>query len=57
MEYSLRTWDVVGPWINRTAQTEKDPHLGGPWMPTMEDVRFTLESVEAAWKRLQPPAS
>ncbi len=56
MEYRVRTWGVVGSWLNETFQAVKDPHLDGPWMPTMDDVRFALESVEAAWKRLQPPA-
>lgn len=55
-KWSAEAWNVVGPWVNSMANTMTDPEFGGPWVPTLDAVRVALNSVEAAWKVLQPPA-
>jgi hypothetical protein len=55
-EWSAEAWSVVGPWIDGKASSVPDPNGGGPWLPTLDAVKDSLNSVEAAWRKLQPPA-
>lgn len=54
-QWSERAWSVVSPWINELASGAKDPLRGGPWFPSLDAVKDSLNSVEDAWRKLQPP--
>jgi hypothetical protein len=54
-EWSKATWDVVGGWLNNYCSTVPDPGGDGPWIPDMDAVRLALDSVESAWRAIQPP--
>jgi hypothetical protein len=46
-------FDVVGPWLNDLVGSMKDAD-GGPYLPTVEQVRESVEAVRFAHDNLRP---